>query len=98
MRREETMTATERRPASPVGLREPVEAIRPQWRGRRHILDLDDWDPGEVIQVLDTAVSMKEVLSRPVRKLPTLRGKTIVTAFYESSTRTRISFEVAAKI
>jgi aspartate carbamoyltransferase catalytic subunit len=92
------MTATERRPASQAGLHERSDAIRPVWRGRRHILDLDDWEPGEVIQVLDTARVMKEVLARPVRKLPTLRGKTIVTAFYESSTRTRISFEVAAKI
>src|SRR5919206_532788 len=92
------MTATERRPASHVSLPERSSAVRPVWHGRRHILDLDDWEPGEVIQVLDTARVMKEVLARPVRKLPTLRGKTIVTAFYESSTRTRISFEVAAKI
>src|SRR3954447_7542485 len=92
------MTATERRPASTVELRERSETIRPVWHGRRHILDLDDWEPGEVIQVLDTARVMKEILARPVKKLPTLRGKTIVTAFYESSTRTRISFEVAAKI
>jgi aspartate carbamoyltransferase catalytic subunit len=92
------MTATERRPVSSVGLRERTDAIRPVWHGRRHVLDLDDWEPGEIIQVLDAAQVMKEVLARPVRKLPTLRGKTIVTAFYESSTRTRISFEVAAKI
>jgi aspartate carbamoyltransferase catalytic subunit len=92
------MTATERRPASPVKLPERADAVRPVWHGRRHILDLDDWEPGEVLQVLDTARSMKEILARPVKKLPTLRGKTIVTAFYESSTRTRISFEVAAKI
>src|SRR5215218_9984656 len=92
------MTATERPPASQVRLRERADTVRPVWHGRRHILDLDDWEPGEVLQVLETARSMKEVLARPVRKLPTLRGKTIVTAFYESSTRTRISFEVAAKI
>src|SRR5947207_399361 len=92
------MTATERRPASAVGLPERADMARPVWRGRRHVLDLDDWEPGEVLQVLDTAVSMKQILDRPVKKLPTLRGKTIVTAFYESSTRTRISFEVAAKI
>ena len=92
------MTATERRPASSVGLPERSESIRPVWHGRRHILDLDDWEPGEVVQVLDTAASMKQILARPVKKLPTLRGKTIVTAFYEASTRTRISFEVAAKI
>src|SRR5262249_21143293 len=92
------MTATERRPVSGVGLQERPASIRPVWHGRRNVLDLDDWEPGEVVQVLDTAASMKEILARPVKKLPTLRGKTIVTAFYESSTRTRISFEVAAKI
>lgn len=92
------MTATERRPMSNVGLREHSGSIRPIWHGRRHILDLDDWEPGEVVQVMDIAVSMKQILARPMKKLPTLRGKTIVTAFYESSTRTRISFEVAAKI
>jgi aspartate carbamoyltransferase catalytic subunit len=95
---EGSMTATERRPASSVALRDRSGSIRPVWHGRRHILDLDDWDPGEILQVLDIARSMKEILARPVKKLPTLRGKTIVTAFYESSTRTRISFEVAAKI
>jgi aspartate carbamoyltransferase catalytic subunit len=95
---EVTMTATERRPASAVALRARSESVRPVWRGRRHVLDLDDWEPGEVVQVLDTAASMKQILDRPVKKLPTLRGKTIVTAFYEASTRTRISFEVAAKI
>jgi aspartate carbamoyltransferase catalytic subunit len=92
------MTATERRPASEVELRERSNGVRPVWHGRRHILDLDDWEPGEIVQVMDMAASMKEILARPVKKLPTLRGKTIVTAFYESSTRTRISFEVAAKI
>src|SRR5918999_6196365 len=92
------MTATERRPASSVGLPERSGTVRPVWHGRRHVLDLDDWEPGEVVQVLDTAASMKQILARPVKKLPTLRGKTIVTAFYEASTRTRISFEVAAKI
>jgi aspartate carbamoyltransferase catalytic subunit len=62
------------------------------------VLDLDDWEPGEIVQVLDTAIAMKGILARPIKKAPTLRGKTIVTAFYESSTRTRISFEVAAKV
>ncbi|MBA2449146.1 MAG: aspartate carbamoyltransferase catalytic subunit, partial [Chloroflexi bacterium] len=68
------------------------------WPGRRHVLELDDFLPGEIVQVLDTAVTMKEVMSRPIKKVPTLRGKTIVTMFYEASTRTRVSFEVAAKI
>ena len=96
------MTATERRSRRRAPSRSAsgrgVPVVEPIWRGRRHVLDLDDWEPGEIVQVLDTAVAMKEILARPIKKLPTLRGKTIVTAFYESSTRTRISFEVAAKI
>lgn len=64
---------------------------------RQHVLDLDDFSAGEVGRVLDTAVAMKAILARPVKKVPTLRGKTIVTVFYEASTRTRISFELAAK-
>src|SRR3712207_2927193 len=86
--------------APPVAVRPAAEAqgVAPCWPGRRHVLDLDDFEPGEIVQVLDTAVAMKEVLSRPIKKLATLRGKTIVTMFYESSTRTRVSFEVAAKV
>jgi aspartate carbamoyltransferase catalytic subunit len=84
-----------RRPAS---IPPSPNRILPSWPGRRHVLDLDDFSPGEIVQVLDTAATMKEVLSRPIKKVPTLRGKTIVTMFYESSTRTRVSFEVAAKI
>ncbi len=64
---------------------------------RRHVLDLDDFAPGEIRRVLDTADIMKEILRRPIKKVPTLRGKTVVTLFYEASTRTRVSFEVAAK-
>lgn len=66
------------------------------WR-RRHILDLDDFTGEEMELVLDTADAMKEVLSRDIKKVPTLRGKTVVTLFYEPSTRTRVSFEQAAK-
>ncbi|HOK55407.1 MAG TPA: aspartate carbamoyltransferase, partial [Armatimonadota bacterium] len=51
----------------------------------------------EIQLILDTAISMKEILNRPVKKVPTLRGKTVCTLFYEPSTRTRTSFEVAAK-
>jgi len=64
---------------------------------RRHILDLDDFSKEEIELVLDTTVAMKEILGRPIKKVPTLRGKTVVNAFYENSTRTRISFELAAK-
>ncbi len=64
---------------------------------RRHILDLDDFAPAEIELVLETTDAMKEVLSRPIKKVPALRGKTVITLFYESSTRTRSSFELAAK-
>jgi aspartate carbamoyltransferase catalytic subunit len=74
------------------------DGVAARWPGRRHVLDLDDFVPSEIVQVLDTAVTMKEVMARPIKKVPTLRGKTIVTMFYEASTRTRVSFEVAAKI
>jgi aspartate carbamoyltransferase catalytic subunit len=64
---------------------------------RKDVLDLDDFSAAELTEVLDTAVSMKEVLSRPIKRVPPLRGKTIVNCFYEASTRTRVSFELAAK-
>ena len=64
---------------------------------RKHVLDLDDFTPHEIELVLDTANAMKEVLSRPIKRVPALRGKTVVNLFYEASTRTRVSFELAAK-
>ena len=64
---------------------------------RRHVLDLDDFSVQEVEAVLQTATAMKDVLRRPIKKVPTLRGKTLVTLFYEASTRTRVAFELAAK-
>src|SRR5215204_3358447 len=64
---------------------------------RRNVLDLDDFSTDEITAVLDNASAMKDVLRRPIKKVPTLRGKTLVTLFYESSTRTRVGFEVAAK-
>lgn len=63
----------------------------------RHILDLDDFTREEIELVLETADAMAEVLTREVKKAPTLRGKTVITLFYEASTRTRASFELAAK-
>ena len=65
---------------------------------RRHVLDLDDFTADEITAVLDDAAAMREVLGRDVKKVPTLRGRVIVTLFYEASTRTRISFEEAGKI
>lgn len=63
----------------------------------RHILDLDDFTAAEIELVLQTTDAMHEILSRPIKKVPALRGKTLVTLFYEPSTRTRSSFELAAK-
>ena len=66
------------------------------WR-HHHILDLDDFTKEEIELVFRTSDAMKEILSRPIKKVPTLRGKTVVMLFYEASTRTRASFELAAK-
>ncbi|MBI2755772.1 MAG: aspartate carbamoyltransferase catalytic subunit [Chloroflexi bacterium] len=66
-------------------------------RRRRHVLDLDDYAPAEIEEVLSTAEAMRGILARPIKKVPTLRGRTVVTLFYEASTRTRVSFEMAAK-
>lgn len=64
---------------------------------RRHVLDLDDFDRAEIVEILETTRSMKEVLGRTIRQVPALRGTTIVNMFFEDSTRTRISFELAGK-
>ena len=63
----------------------------------RDLLDLDDYSSEEILLLLETTSAMTEILSRPIRRVPTLRGKTIVNMFYEASTRTRSSFELAAK-
>lgn len=63
----------------------------------RHVLDLDGFTREEIEMVLRDASAMKEVLSREIKRVPTLRGKTVVNMFYEPSTRTRGSFEIAAK-
>ncbi|MCA9398169.1 MAG: aspartate carbamoyltransferase catalytic subunit [Candidatus Omnitrophica bacterium] len=64
---------------------------------KKHLLDLKDLSREEIEMVLDTAKSFKEVSARNVKKVPALRGKTIVSLFFENSTRTRASFELAAK-
>jgi aspartate carbamoyltransferase catalytic subunit len=64
----------------------------------RHLLDIDSLSFADVTAILDSAEGMLEVLGRDVKKTPALRGKTIVTVFFENSTRTRISFEEAGKI
>jgi aspartate carbamoyltransferase catalytic subunit len=65
---------------------------------RRHVLDLDDFSRDEIELVLETTDAMKEVLAREVPRVPALRGTTVVTVFYEASTRTRASFELAGKV
>jgi len=63
----------------------------------RHVIDMTDLTPDDIGLVLDTAESFKEVNERRIKKLPTLRGRTVVNLFLEPSTRTRTSFEIAAK-
>jgi aspartate carbamoyltransferase catalytic subunit len=64
---------------------------------RRHVLDLDDFGRDEISEIIETSVGMREVLSRQIKQVPTLRGRTIINMFFEESTRTRISFELAGK-
>lgn len=73
-------------------------ALEPEPAPRKHVLDLDDFSRKEITQVLESARGMKEVLGRDIKKVPALRGKVVVTLFYEASTRTRISFEEAGKV
>ncbi|MEN2982870.1 MAG: aspartate carbamoyltransferase catalytic subunit [Thermus sp.] len=63
----------------------------------RHLLDFGGWTRQEVESLLDTAKVMAEVLQRPVKKVPALQGFTVATVFFEPSTRTRLSFELAAR-
>ena len=62
-----------------------------------HLLGLDTTSAEDITRILDTAVGMKEISTRKIKKVPTLRGKTVVNLFFEPSTRTRTSFEIAAK-
>ena len=63
----------------------------------KDLLGTKDLSPEEILLILNTAESMKEISSRDIKKVPALRGKTIINLFYESSTRTRTSFEIAGK-
>ena len=74
------------------------EALANEPTARRHVLDLDNFSREEIVEVLDSTRSMKEVLGRDIKKVPALRGKVVVTLFYEASTRTRVSFEEAGKV
>ena len=92
--------------AHPSWRRRPRAGVRARRRGRRgrggvemneHLLSMHDVSADDVIRILDTAESFREVGTRVIKKVPALRGRTVVNLFYENSTRTRISFELAAK-
>ena len=64
---------------------------------KKDLLSISDLSTEDIYQILDTAQAMREIGERPIKKVPTLRGKTVVNLFYEPSTRTRTSFEIAEK-
>lgn len=64
---------------------------------QRHLISAADLTRDDAVLILDTAEEMARVADRPIKKLPTLRGRTVVNLFFEDSTRTRISFEAAEK-
>ena len=72
------------------------EAPATRLRGK-DLLGIAELEPAEILLILDTALAMKEVSARPIKKVPTLRGKTVINLFFEPSTRTRTSFEIAEK-
>ena len=78
--------------SEPIDTKPAVTSLR-----RKDLLGIAELSPEEIALVLDTAVAMKEVGSRPIKKVPALRGKTVVNLFFEPSTRTRTSFEIAEK-
>jgi aspartate carbamoyltransferase catalytic subunit len=65
--------------------------------GHRHLLGIEPLQPSQIETILDTALALREILERPIKKVPALRGKTVVNLFYEASTRTRASFEMAER-
>ena len=97
----ETMTSASGAPApAPQGEHPSSRAGAPPPRRRcsgRHLLAIADLTPEEIVLILDTAEAMKEVGSRAIKKVPALRGRTVVNLFFEPSTRTRTSFEIAEK-
>jgi aspartate carbamoyltransferase catalytic subunit len=75
----------------------PAEAPAAATLKSRHLLGIAGLDAEEIALILDTAVAMKEIGKRAIKKVPTLRGRTVVNLFFEPSTRTRTSFEIAEK-
>jgi aspartate carbamoyltransferase catalytic subunit len=76
--------------------RAPSDDVRPHLKSR-HLLGIAGLDADEITLILDTAEAMKEIGGRAIKKVPTLRGRTVVNLFFEPSTRTRTSFEIAEK-
>lgn len=75
-----------------------VDTLQPDYHFQhKHIFGIDQLSVQDILHILATARSFREISSRPIKKVPTLRGKTIVNLFFEASTRTRLSFEIAAK-
>ncbi|MFQ6611157.1 MAG: aspartate carbamoyltransferase, partial [Fidelibacterota bacterium] len=64
---------------------------------RKHFLDLEHAPVQDMQKIIDTAYTFREVLDRPIKKVPSLTGKNVVNLFFENSTRTRMSFELAEK-
>ena len=64
---------------------------------QKHLLGLENFPASDIEKIIETSFSFKEILDRPIKKVPSLQGKTIVNLFFENSTRTRISFELAQK-
>jgi aspartate carbamoyltransferase catalytic subunit len=64
----------------------------------RHLLGIEPLEASDIQTILDTADGLREILDRPIKKVPALRGKTVVNLFYEASTRTRSSFEIAERV
>src|SRR5947207_329067 len=64
---------------------------------RKHLLGIRELEAGEITHLLDTAETFRDISRREIKKVPALRGRTVINLFFESSTRTRTSFEIAAK-
>jgi aspartate carbamoyltransferase catalytic subunit len=79
-------------PAAPPPAQPAISALR-----HKDLLGIADLTADEILLILDTAEAMREIGYRPIKKVPTLRGKTVVNLFFEASTRTRTSFEIAEK-
>src|SRR5689334_18369281 len=73
-----------------------MTTVQPTYN-RRHLLEIMNLEAGELIHLLDTAETFRDVSKREIKKVPALRGRTVINLFFESSTRTRTSFEIAAK-